>query len=140
MTEIEKQKTYFGQIASFYDDQQPVLYRKYDEIHSLMVKMLQFEGHFSVVELGCGTGTLAKMILQAYTSADVTCMDISPEMISIAQEKLAGFEDRADFIVGDLGKVAFRKSYDAAVSIAAIHHLPNPQKKFLFGRLYDDYH
>jgi tRNA (cmo5U34)-methyltransferase len=139
MQKRENETTYFGQIADFYDVQQPVLYRKYSEIHNLMVQMLQFERQapFSVVDLGCGTGTLAQMILQAYPSATVTCMDISPEMLSIAQRKLAEFESRTEFMVEDLGKTIFQKSYDVAVSIAAIHHLPNSQKRNLFGRLYD---
>ena len=32
-------------------------------------------------------------------------------------------------------KIKFPKSYEVAVSIDAIHHLPHPQKKNLFGRL-----
>lgn len=139
MTGRENQTTYFGQIADFYDIQQPVLYRKYDEIHNLIVQMLQFDEQtpFSAVDLGCGTGTLAKMILQAYPFANVTCIDISPEMLSIAKRKLAEFKSRTEFIVEDLGKAVFQKSYDVAVSIAAIHHLPDPRKRNLFGSLYD---
>lgn len=139
MQKSENQTTYFGQIADFYDVQQPVLYRKYNEIHSLMVQMLQFERQkpFSVVDLGCGTGTLAQMILQAYPCATITCMDISPGMLSIAQRKLAEFEGRTEFIVEDLGGTVFQKSYDVAVSIAAIHHLPHSRKRHLFGKLYD---
>lgn len=106
MTESKKQTTYFSQIADIYDGQQPLLVRKYSEKHNLIVQMIQFERRkpFSAVDLGCGTGTLAHKILQAYPSATVTCIDISPEMISIAQRKLAKFEGRTKFIVGDLEK------------------------------------
>ncbi len=135
----EDRATYFSRIASIYDGQQPLLVRKYDEIHDLMIQMLQFEEQrsFSVVDLGCGTGTLARMILQAYPFVTVTCIDISPEMMSIARKKLAGFEDRTEFIVEDLGEAVFQREYEVAVSIYAIHHLPNRQKRHLFGRLCD---
>jgi tRNA (cmo5U34)-methyltransferase len=139
MIEKENQKTYFSQIADIYDGQQPLLIRKYNQVHDLIVRMIGFEGQtpFSVVDLGCGTGTLAQMILQTYSSASVTCMDISPEMLSIARRKLAEFGDRAEFIVEDLGKAEFQKNYDVAVSIYAIHHLPHPRKKKLFGKIYE---
>jgi len=139
MTRRENERTYFSQIADIYDGQQPLLVRKYREKHNLIVQMIQFEKQkpFSVVDLGCGTGTLAQMILQAYPSATIACMDISPEMMSIAQRKLAKFEGRAEFIVEDLEKTKFRKSYEVAVSIDAIHHLPHSQKRDLFGRLYN---
>jgi tRNA (cmo5U34)-methyltransferase len=139
MTKRENQTTYFSQIADIYDGQQPLLVRKYSEKHNLIVQMIQFERQqpFSVVDLGCGTGTLAQMILQAYPSAAVTCVDISPEMISLAQRKLAKFEGRTEFIVEDLERIKFQQSYEVAVSIDAIHHLPNSQKRDLFGRLYD---
>jgi len=137
MTKREAQITYFSQIADIYDGQQPLLVRKYSEKHNLIVQMIQFEGQkpFSVVDLACGTGTLAQMILRAYSSATVTCVDISPEMIAIAQKKLAKFESRTQFIVEDLEKIKFQKNYEVAVSIDAIHHLPHSQKRDLFGRL-----
>jgi tRNA (cmo5U34)-methyltransferase len=137
MTKRKNQATYFSQIADIYDGQQPLLVRKYSEKHNLMVQMIQFEKPFSVVDLGCGTGALAHKILQAYPSATVTCVDISPEMISIAQRKLAKFEGHTEFIVEDLEKIKFQKSYEVAVSIDAIHHLPHAQKRDLFGRLYN---
>ncbi|MBC8232437.1 class I SAM-dependent methyltransferase [bacterium] len=137
MTKRENQTTYFSQIADIYDGQQPLLVRKYSEKHNLIVQMIQFEKQkpFSMIDLGCGTGTLAQMILQAYPSAAVTCVDISPDMISIAQRKLAKFENRMEFIVEDLERIKFPRSYEVAVSIDAIHHLPHPQKRDLFGKL-----
>jgi len=135
MAEGVYEKIYFSQIADIYDAQQPWLVRKYGEKHNLIVQMIQFGKPFSAVDLGCGTGTLAQMILQAYPSAAVTCVDISPEMISIAQRKLAKFGGRVEFIVEDLGKIKFEKNYDVAVSIDAIHHLPDSQKRNLFGRI-----
>lgn len=52
-----------------------------------------------VADLGCGTGSLS--LLMAEAGHRVSGLDISPAMVSLAQEKLAGTGYGAEFSVGD---------------------------------------
>lgn len=51
----------------------------------------------SVFELGCGTGHLARTLLQGYLpSTSAYCgIDISPTMVRLATQRLSAFSDRA---------------------------------------------
>jgi tRNA (cmo5U34)-methyltransferase len=83
------------------------------------------------IDLGCGTGTIAKMVKEAFPSADIHCVDIAPNMLEVAKRKLAGWSD-ITFEEADLSSYNFHVSYDAAVSSLALHHLPSDQDKIDF--------
>jgi SAM-dependent methyltransferase len=56
----------------------------------------------NVLELGCGTGSILKYLARSY---DVSGLDISPRMLSIARQKLPGArlyrQDMVNFEIGD---------------------------------------
>lgn len=56
-----------------------------------------FDSAHSVLEFGCGTGALAARLLQHYLPADARYvgLDISSTMVSLAQERLKPWSDRA---------------------------------------------
>ncbi|AVL42568.1 class I SAM-dependent methyltransferase [Streptobacillus moniliformis] len=61
-----------------------------------------------VLDLGCGTGTIASMFSKE--GHDVVAVDISSDMIEIAQSK---YEDlNIKFLVGDITKEQFGNDYD----------------------------
>ena len=75
----------------------------------------------SVLEIGCGTGSTA--ILHAPHVRHITGADIAPEMIAIANEKLAaGGPANADFIAATLDDERFRpESYDVVLAFSFLH-------------------
>lgn len=68
----------------------------------------------SVLEMACGTGNLSKHLAKA--RYDLTCFDISEDMLSYAYEKLRRYKNveimRQDMIAFDINK-----SFDAVLSI-----------------------
>lgn len=75
-----------------------------------------------VLEFGCGTGTTALKLAGAV--AHITATDISPEMIAIAGEKLAGgVPGNVTFAVGTLGDPAPEQPYDAVLGFNILHLL-----------------
>jgi ubiquinone/menaquinone biosynthesis C-methylase UbiE len=62
-----------------------------------------FEETRSVVEFGCGTGRFAKAMLEQYMPPTATYLgvDISPEMVKIARERLERFGKRASVRLTD---------------------------------------
>ncbi|MEM7799031.1 MAG: class I SAM-dependent methyltransferase, partial [Chloroflexota bacterium] len=49
-------------------------------------------------EIGCGTGKNLKPLAQAYPDAEVVGLDLSTDMLNVAQKTLAPFGDRVRFI------------------------------------------
>jgi tRNA (cmo5U34)-methyltransferase len=90
---------------------------------------------FRVLELGVGTGTLTAQVLAEFPHAELTGIDLSPQMISRARTKLRPYRDRVDLIAGDLGSFEERP-YDVVLSALAIHHLTDAAKWRLFRRIH----
>jgi tRNA (cmo5U34)-methyltransferase len=74
------------------------------------------------------------MIAEAFANARFTLFDLTPEMLTIARQRLKGFGKRVRFVTADFAKSAPSKPYDAVVSALAIHHLPDSGKRRLAVR------
>ena len=88
-----------------------------------------------VLELCCGEGLLAEILLDSFPTFTVYGLDGSAEMLRRAQERLARFESRFRYSQFDLASPDWRKPefpVKAIVSSLAIHHLTGPQKQELF--------
>jgi tRNA (cmo5U34)-methyltransferase len=88
-----------------------------------------------VLELGCGTGILTEMILERFPGAEVTGIDLSPDMLRIASGKhaLRGVK----FIEGDLRDAWPAGPYDAVVTSLCIHHVSSGERAEVVKRAHD---
>lgn len=77
-----------------------------------------------VLDVACGTGVLMPDYLSR--GADVTGIDISPEMIKLAEQKYAGTGVR--FICGDVEVADVGQDFDAIVVYNAFPHFPDPER------------
>lgn len=74
------------------------------------------------LEIGCGTGTFARLIAQR--SQKVLAIDLSPQMIRIARARSEQFPN-IDFQVADVMTLELpARHFDCIVTIATLHHLP----------------
>ncbi len=95
-----------------------------------------------VADLGCGSGVLARALLERYPRAECTLVDFSEPMLEAARTQFAAQDPPARFILADLGTPAWRQSvadaapFDVVVSGFAIHHLPDERKRALYGEIY----
>ncbi|HTU26486.1 MAG TPA: methyltransferase domain-containing protein [Pirellulales bacterium] len=72
-----------------------------------------------VVDLGCGTGRLAKALAERWPEARVIGVDNSPEMLAEARrQKIAG---RLEFFKADFAEWSWGEPVDLVVSNAALH-------------------
>ena len=78
-----------------------------------------------VLDVACGTGVLTPDYL-ARDVASVTAVDISPEMIRRAQDKLR--DDRVQFLCGDVETLDVGRDFDAVVVYNAFPHFPDPER------------
>ncbi len=78
-----------------------------------------------VLEVGCGRGVGVEILL-ACGAASVAGFDLDPEMVALAQQRLAKYGERARVWVGDAERIAAPDaSFDAVVDYGIIHHIPN---------------
>ncbi len=93
-------------------------------------------------DLGCGSGVLAHAILARYPQAHSTLVDFSEVMINEARVQLERHVPQPRFVVADLATPAWVAAaadtvpFDVVVSGYAIHHLPDPRKRQLYGEIF----
>ena len=93
------------------------------------------EGPCVILELCCGEGLLAEVLLDSFPTFTVHGLDGSVEMPQRARERLIRFENRFQCRIFHLASVDWRRPefpVHAVVSSMAVHHLTGPQKQELF--------
>lgn len=81
----------------------------------------------SVVDIGCGSGRFTKQI--ALMGASVVFGADLGETVQVAY-KLTKDLPNACIIQADIYSMPFRRTFDLALSIGVLHHLPEPRKGF----------
>lgn len=83
----------------------------------------------SVLDLGCGTGTLTIMVKKAVPGAQVTGLDGSPDILELAREKSRAENAQIDYVHGMSFAMPFDdSSFDRVVSSFLFHHLTRADK------------
>ncbi len=130
MGRMEDVKQHFEEEAREFDGIIIKLIPYYPQMVEALVDALPYErgGEISVIDLGCGTGTIAGAVKDAYPKARLTCLDIAEGMLKMAETKLGNAPDTV-FIKADFSNFEFPEQYDAAVSSLALHHLETDEDK-----------
>lgn len=135
MDEIKK---HFDEEAREFDRIIVTLIPEYPRMVDALISAIPFDHSASirVIDLGCGTGTVAARVLDDFPKAQVTCIDLAENMLAMAQTKLARHE-RVRYIAGDFNAFDFGGDYDVVVSSLALHHLVTDEdKQRFYGRIY----
>lgn len=126
-------------------DQYTVLAQYYDQLttdvqYEKWANYIQkhFDRHklpiHSVVELACGTGSLARLLAQRGYS--MTAVDISPDMLSVAADKCEGLDIL--FLCQDMAKLRLLEPADAVICcLDSINYVTRPaQLQKAFSRVF----
>lgn len=86
-----------------------------------------------VLDIGCGTGTLATMIKARYSKTEVIGVDPDAQALAIANAKAGNAKLKIDFVQGFADALPETDtfapgSFDCIVSTLAFHHLQRDQK------------
>jgi len=110
-----------------------------------MRMLLDVAGHFCpqpqrIVDLGCGDGFLARLLLDRYPEARALLLDHSEPMLQRAHAAMAAYAGRCEIRLADLRDPLLphvpEGSADLVVSGYAIHHLPHERKRSLYEEVF----
>lgn len=132
---VDRTRDHFEQEAREFDELILRLIPRYDEMLDALIAAIPFEPDraIRVIDLGCGTGTLALRIRKQFPRSRITCLDFAENMLQLARTKLAG-EKEIIFEQADFNTYLFNDTYDVAVSSLALHHLVSDDAKLGFYR------
>ncbi len=107
----------------------------YQAVLEWVIRSAQISPTASVLDLGTGTGNLARLIP---ICGELDCVDISGQMLDRARPKLSHLPT-VRYHQTDLLQVFDQvdRAYDAVISTYAIHHLTDPEKTILFERIWE---
>jgi trans-aconitate 2-methyltransferase len=97
-----------------------------------VIDRLELRGDETVLDAGCGTGRVTRLLLERLPDGRVIGVDASTQMIEKARQASLG--DRAEFIVSDLLDLDLDEPVDAIFSNATFHWILDHRK--LFERLH----
>jgi ubiquinone/menaquinone biosynthesis C-methylase UbiE len=79
-----------------------------------------------VLEIGCGTGQIAELVLASHATARYVGLDLSEGMLGVARERLARFGERVELRRVDDGLPLDDLRLDAAFGVDVLHHVADP--------------
>ncbi|MDH3459015.1 MAG: class I SAM-dependent methyltransferase [Gemmatimonadota bacterium] len=115
---------YYRRLSETYDETIRQLVPAYDEMTALVVERITRRSPHTVLDVGCGTGTLSEQVLDRLPEVAVTALDASPEMIGHAQARLGRFGRRARLVEGDVATCRLEPGFDVVFSSLVLHNIP----------------
>ena len=84
-----------------------------------------------MLDAGCGSGRVTRMLLERLPRGQVVAVDAAPSMVESARRELPA--DRVTVLASDLAELELERTVDAVFSNAVFHWVPDHGR--LFGRL-----
>jgi len=90
----------------------------------------------TVLEIGCGSGLGAKIILKYFSPRKIIATELDPRLIAIAKKNI-----QSKWITveqADATKLSYKdKTFDAVFDYGVIHHLPGPEWKECLNEVHE---
>ncbi|MCC6457970.1 MAG: methyltransferase domain-containing protein [Caldilineaceae bacterium] len=117
----------FHSLTPFYD---PLLQwvMQEDRFKQMLVEQAGVDQGQRVLDLGCGTGTLTRMLQYSYPTAQITGLDIDSAILALAQRKAGSLP--IQWIRGAATELPLPSdSYDRILTSLTLHHLTTADKQ-----------
>jgi ubiquinone/menaquinone biosynthesis C-methylase UbiE len=119
---LHGQRAFEGRATQLYDLVARRLYRRrYWRIAEDIALSAPSDG--AVLDVGTGPGVLLAEIARARSDLEVTGIDPSPDMVTVAQRNVAMFDGRVKAQIGDAAHLPFPDdAFDVIVTSFSLHH------------------
>ena len=126
-------KNEYDDIAEAYRDSKQLSFRKYLEEYSLFEMLGDVRGK-SVLDLACGEGFYTRKIKQA-EAAEVTGVDISAEMIRLAEEEENARPLGCKYLNRDVAELEIAESVDIVAAMYLLNYAKTKEELLRFCRV-----
>ena len=111
--------------APIYDLSVRLFLGRENDFRQTVIDLMHLTGDESVLDVGCGTGTLTSMIAKKMNGkGSILGIDISPRMIEVARKKAGKQGQQVEYKVASCLALPFdNETFDVAVSSLVYHQL-----------------
>lgn len=138
-SKMDEIRSKFSEKSKEYDARITKIIPRYDEMLSALVSCLAppKDREFRVIDIGCGTGALSWKLLKSCPRVELTCLDMTENMLDIARQRLTDYRN-VTYVLADLYDFEFEGPYDAVISSLALHHIvTDDEKKAIYQKIFD---
>lgn len=89
-----------------------------------------------ILDVGCGPGNLMVELKRRQPAAEITGLDVDPEILKIASRKLERAGLMATLVSASAARIPLDGPFDAATSTLMIHHLNAEEKLAMLKEIY----
>lgn len=114
-----------------------ILFGQERKMREVTINLARIQPGERVIDVGCGTGTLAITAKKRVGEAQIHGTDAAPEMIERARQKALKAGVDVDFQAGLVEAIGFPDStFDIVLSSLMVHHLPLDLKSKAFAEIF----
>lgn len=137
MMDKEHVKVTFDNLASEYDEFIAKVNPRYHEQHDVIASLLPFtpDQKLTVLDLGCGTGSLSQLVLDRFPNAHVHAVDSAENMINAFKTRFQNKFHQITTHAMDFDELTIDATFDLVLAGLSVHHLSHERKKALFKTL-----
>ncbi len=112
----------FSQYAKTYDRYAAIQ----KKLAQKLISLLPEKDVKSALDIGCGTGNFTKLLREKFKNCHITAVDISPQMIEVAKNKLGN--ENVEYLIADAEELEPEKKFDLIASNASMQWFANLDK------------
>ena len=130
---LEKMNEFFDKRIEEYDAHMRDTIERYDEFYEHVIQPIEKLSEPKVLLLGCGTGAEAEFLFKKHPNAQVTCYDLSTEMLQMFSKKFSNrnIELRQESYFS----LEEENVYDCVIAVMTMHHWDHTEKLNLYSRI-----
>lgn len=133
MTRSYSPQLHWGNVWNGRDPEETSWYQSRPTTSLELIEAVAPDVSASVLDVGGGASTLVDHLLDAGYE-DVTVLDIAPESLERAQDRLGEDAERVTWRVGDVARVELDRTWDVWHDRAVFHFLSDPGEKAAYRR------
>lgn len=108
---------------------------RYDEMVKTLVDLMCLNSPQEILDIGCGIGNIEEQLLNELPNSNITCVEVSPEMVAVAEKRLKKSKRKVNLVCTNILDFKPNIKFDAIFSNLAIHNLPLKDKKILLRKI-----
>jgi SAM-dependent methyltransferase len=136
----EQIKPIIASLVTEWENSQDASFPERQKLTDLVIEILSNFKIKKVLDLGTGSGSISKRILETFPDSNVIGLDFDPIMLELASHNLSNFKRRflskPRNLLQNNWAAGLPNDFDTVISSLALHHLPDNRRKAIYKDLF----